>query len=120
MWNEAEATIDYLLRRANLDKPKYLLDLLEGSQGGFYDIKTQTLGLPKWIFLTDFYGVPDLTFRFYYVAHELSHALVGTREIYDHGELFYHYFNKVCPQDLKRWELDYLPDNERFLVGIST
>ena len=115
MFNIAQGIIFYLERRSGLVIPEYRLELLNGDRCGFWEEETKTLAIPKWIFQCDPHGNDDPEYCIYYIAHEVAHICVRGEEDDDHGILFYHYFNKLCPPSLLDWELDYLPENEIYL-----
>lgn len=113
--NVTQNIIYFLTRRVDLYVPKYQLFMVGGSKGGWYDMKTANLYIPKWIFGLNCFEQLDDTYCIYYLAHELSHVYVGEQELHDHGELFYMYFRELCPKDLLYWEEEYLPENKELI-----
>lgn len=114
-FNTIQNLISFLITRADLDAPTYVLKLMKGDKGGYYNTISKELCIPKWVLYTDYYFRPDTSFCLYYISHELAHAYVGNKELESHGPLFYQYFNQLCPNDLKDWELEYFPQNKGLL-----
>jgi hypothetical protein len=114
MHNLTQALIFFLQHRSGLEIPDYNLKITNDGAGR-YEPYTKNLVIPKWIFSSDCKTRPSEEYCIYYIAHELSHVCVGEEEEAEHGILFYHYLNKLCPPDLIHWELEYLPENEIYL-----
>lgn len=111
MFNLVQGIVYYLEKRSDIEIPHYNLELSTGNQGGAWLHETRKLIIPKWIFDVD----RDPEYCVYYIAHEISHVCVGEEEKSEHGILFYHYFNLLCPPALIAWEAEYLPENEIYL-----
>lgn len=115
LFHKVERIIHFLLQRGGFNTPNFNLKLTKGPRGGYFCLEDCELAIPEWSLHTNFHGCSDDTFCYYYVAHELAHAVVGGYEEIDHGALFYDAFRQLCPIHLQHWELEYLPDNRSFL-----
>ena len=67
----------------------------------YYNIKIITI--PTWAYKR------DGTYRQWYVAHEIAHALAGWTA--KHGQIFMSWLRAICPQDSLHHELGYKPRN---------
>lgn len=116
MKTTVENLIDILLSKANLKKPSFKLKISDKDIPGYFHLPSRRLVIPSWSLRVNAFDQPDATYCIYYIAHELAHACAGYAEVRAHCEVFYYYFNRLCPKALKHWEISYLPENRRLII----
>ncbi len=93
---------------------------------GRYKSHKRWITIPKWALVAG----KGPGYDFYYIAHELAHAIVDQMtskltyggmmymDLTPHGSEFMKAFKKVCPEKYWHYELGYKPRNAR-MAGIS-